>query len=451
MTEEVKETGLATKTGYGQVVPTAHQVLPHKELVSRALTVVLELYKDFYCIEEYDPLTKQRVPVYRLYLDAKQKIGGVSGCRYDSHVVERRPDYIRAEAYVEYRTPMGELIRFPREREIAIPTDRELAIIKKLLGKLRTWTGQKGTAEQRAKAQEVNTKYLSLFTDPSKDPAIAEAEANAYLKQALLTVTDMLEINDNMLKLRQSLANVACSKALSSAYTDFMRYIGQRVVYKGGQDGKMTVTLINTIEIPKEFSKERDESPIKMLYGDDAQAEAIEDERLMAEAAAEAAEPAGAVVVTNPISQEVVDITDAVVAEAPAETPQEATQEAQEAASEPSGESAQDAEHFEVGEDPADDSTADSTDGDPAPAESEAKAEEPSAVERAYPVPTRAGIISAIQDSQQKLGWDANKMNAFIKEMFGKNLTAKDMTNEQLADINAGMLEEVAKKVNKGA
>ena len=244
-------------TGYGQVVPLAHQVLPHRELVSRVLRGIWKLDQHFYVIAEYDKETRQKVLVHRPILEGKMYAGALAGCWHETSVVDRKVDYVRAEASVFYRTPTGQLVRFKREKEVSIPLERQAAIQRKINSILYYMKGKDGNAKRY---QEINEKYASFQS---------EADAHAYLCSTLLDVLDLQEINDNMIKLRQTLANMACSKALSSAYTEFLRYVGQRIVFKALKQGEIEVTLINTIEIPKQGAREA----VRMLYEDTLETE----------------------------------------------------------------------------------------------------------------------------------------------------------------------------------
>lgn len=265
----VKKEDIIVKQAKGYEQLSISQDMPNKTLVSRQTTGTWKLDQHFYAIKTYNKETQGYDYQYRPLLDGKMFIGALAGCRHETRILDRQPDYVRAEATIYYRTPTGEIASFTREKEVSINLERLAAITKKINGELYKLKGKNGDAARY--------KKISMAAMDIED----ESKRQKYLQGELLDIMDIQEINDNMIKLRQTLANMAASKALSSAYTEFLRYVGQRIVFDGKPNStdEINVTVINTIEIPKAGSSS---APVDLLYGGgDLEDEAIETAHIM--------------------------------------------------------------------------------------------------------------------------------------------------------------------------
>ena len=257
-----------TDTGYEQMVVQTER--PDKTLIHRMNTGLWKLDVHFYNVPESsqnDNGQWNKTSVYRPTIEGKLMIGALAGCRHETNIIEASPDYVKAEAVVFYKDPTGEVIKFRREKEVSIELERLAAKTKKINSILFSMKKQNGGNPARYK--EISEKAMDIEDDVKRQK---------YLERELLDILDIQTIQDNMIKLRQTLANMAMSKALSSAYTEWLRYIGQRLVFKGEQNGDIPVSIINTIEIPKQIPGRK---AVNLLYAETIEDEATETEELL--------------------------------------------------------------------------------------------------------------------------------------------------------------------------
>lgn len=263
-----EETGIAQRQeGFGQLI--RHGEGFDKRLVSQINKGVLKLDQHFYTTKIWDKATNSYKQEHRHNLDGKLFVGALAGCSHTTRILVREPDMVVAEATITYRMPNGEIQQFTREKEVCIALERLAAVTGRINSRLNVLKGKNATPEQRKRYAEINSKAMDIDDE--------DARFN-FLRKELLDISDMQEVNDNMIKLRQTLVNMASSKALSSAYTQFLKYIGERTVYQGNPDGNtVEVTVINTVELPDI----KTDNAINIMYDSTPESEAIETEFLL--------------------------------------------------------------------------------------------------------------------------------------------------------------------------
>jgi hypothetical protein len=222
-----------------------------------------------------------------------------------------------------------------------------------------------------------------------------------------MDVSDMQDIRENMQQLAQNLSNTATSKALSSAYTEFLRYIGQRVHFeKLGTN--VEVMVINTIEIPT--AEEKD--PAKILYDQDEEADGEETARIAQAEAEEAAaftkQPDGSVVETA--TGEVIKEAE-VVPEAP--EPEKAEEPVLTAEPVPA---------------PA----------APAPPQEDGK-------------PTRGQLHSSIMAMHQRMNMSNPDFVHYLKHYFGDRTQIKDLSDDEVMTLHGIIADAMADYDKKAA
>ncbi len=380
------------ETGYGQLImDKKFQEMPDRILASQPLVARLKKDRHFY-------VTKQRKQndagewvteeTYNFNYEGKQLIGGLAGCQPDSRVIERTPDSAYVEGWVDYRNPMGEVIRFSRQRVIEVAVERKAALTKAVNMKLNGLTSTyhkkpDEIAANKKRYEEINAKYMEIED---------EDEQLKFLVKSLLEVADLQRINENMIQLRQTLVNVATSKAKSSAYTDFIKHTGNRVAYKGLSDDEILVPVINTIEIRKAMEAQG-LTAVEVSNVESVDAEAEETEHLLQPKPEEQA--VEAVIVTEG-GQAVATQTGEVLDEQPTEE-QEPTDEP------PAEEPAQTAEESQKSE------------GDGAK-------------------PTREELVTEIAEIATRLKLGRDERVEVYKKTTGHD-KLKDMSDQQLADL----------------
>jgi hypothetical protein len=231
--------------------------------LTREVTGLLDPSQHFYQIQVSEDGQRKQENI--VLLEGKMLLAGLAGARIESEIDEATAtlEHLRATARITWRAPDGELHLFARDREYDVHLEYHKSVLKKARGALY------GLKKERP---EVYREIARAF---AQDDEPEQALMNVVNK--LLPPEDLMQLRIAQMEIRTHLRALCRSKAISQALTEFLRYVGARLRYKSMPTGAITVTLLNTIEIPEQGPQEA----TRMLYGGGEDVEDRETEEIL--------------------------------------------------------------------------------------------------------------------------------------------------------------------------